>query len=174
MGTIDKNSVQIMPTSAEAEPSAPTLQDVLQAIAASREALEVKIDILSIDLGLLRSDNRLLSESVTATEREISKAIPTVAAVGGQMNSVQSQLLALESRSEDAENRARSNNFRVVGLPKTIEGSNKMRYFEESIKKEVAPDGIALFFSLEQAHRVPAQQHPLGAPETCGGKVTAL
>ncbi|KAJ1128686.1 hypothetical protein NDU88_007061 [Pleurodeles waltl] len=120
-------------------PHTPTLQDVLQAIVASREALEVKNNMLGIDLGILRVDHRRISERVTATEREISETIPTVAAVGGRMDSVESRLHALENRAEDAKNRARRNNIRVVGLPGKVDGSNIVRYLEEWIKKEGDP-----------------------------------
>ncbi|KAJ1144516.1 hypothetical protein NDU88_010814 [Pleurodeles waltl] len=50
----------------------PTLRDVMQAIAASREALEQKIDSMGIDLGLLHTDHECLAEVVTATERDSS------------------------------------------------------------------------------------------------------
>ncbi|KAJ1155696.1 hypothetical protein NDU88_008425 [Pleurodeles waltl] len=40
----------------------PTLQDVLQAITASRVALEGKIDALATDLTVLRDDHRRLAE----------------------------------------------------------------------------------------------------------------
>ncbi|KAJ1197787.1 hypothetical protein NDU88_001635 [Pleurodeles waltl] len=40
----------------------PTLQDVIQAIAPTREALGKKIDAMNTDLGLLRDDHRHLAE----------------------------------------------------------------------------------------------------------------
>ncbi|KAJ1100470.1 hypothetical protein NDU88_005556 [Pleurodeles waltl] len=57
----------------------PTLQDVIQAIVASWEALEQKTVALSTDVGLLRDDHRRLVECVTVTERELSKTTPVVA-----------------------------------------------------------------------------------------------
>ncbi|KAJ1115672.1 hypothetical protein NDU88_003894 [Pleurodeles waltl] len=59
---------QVAHPATEIDPSAPTLQDVIQAIAASQAALEVKLDTLSIDLCLLRDDLKRLAKRVPTTE----------------------------------------------------------------------------------------------------------
>ncbi|KAJ1119538.1 hypothetical protein NDU88_007723 [Pleurodeles waltl] len=50
----------------------PTLQDVLQGIAGSLTALEVKIDTLNIDLGLLWDDHWHLAYCVSTTELDVT------------------------------------------------------------------------------------------------------
>ncbi|KAJ1144598.1 hypothetical protein NDU88_010896 [Pleurodeles waltl] len=54
----------------------PTLQDVLQAITASRVALEGKIDALATDLTVLRDDHRRLAEKVSTTDRQLKELLP--------------------------------------------------------------------------------------------------
>ncbi|KAJ1154003.1 hypothetical protein NDU88_006760 [Pleurodeles waltl] len=144
--------------------TAPTLQDVLQAIAASRTALEVKIDTLSIDLGLLRDDHCRLAEWVTATEREISVTTPALALVDGHLTSIEARLKTLENKAEDAENRARHNNIRVVGLPEKVEGTDMVCYLEAWLSSVVVPEGLSPYFVLERAHGVPTKSLPPGAP----------
>ncbi|KAJ1108879.1 hypothetical protein NDU88_006249 [Pleurodeles waltl] len=62
MGATSRGWEQTLPATTGTVSSTPTIPEVLQAIAASREALRTKIDTLSIDLGLLRDDHRRLSE----------------------------------------------------------------------------------------------------------------
>ncbi|KAJ1145703.1 hypothetical protein NDU88_011988 [Pleurodeles waltl] len=66
----------------------PTLQDVMQAIAASQEALEQKVDAISADLGLLHDDHRCLLEWVTTTERKLSETISAVTVASNRLNDV--------------------------------------------------------------------------------------
>ncbi|KAJ1174970.1 hypothetical protein NDU88_000261 [Pleurodeles waltl] len=56
----------------------PTLQDVLQAITASRVALEGKIDALAMDLTVLRDDHRRLAEKVSTTDKQLKELLPEV------------------------------------------------------------------------------------------------
>ncbi|KAJ1188007.1 hypothetical protein NDU88_004772 [Pleurodeles waltl] len=56
-----------------------TLRDVIQAIKATIEALETKIDTLGMDLSLLRDDHHRLVERVATTEREVVEIPPAVA-----------------------------------------------------------------------------------------------
>ncbi|KAJ1101453.1 hypothetical protein NDU88_006521 [Pleurodeles waltl] len=54
----------------------PTLQDVLQAITASRVALEGKIDALATDLTVLQDDHRRLAEKVSTTDKQLKELLP--------------------------------------------------------------------------------------------------
>ncbi|KAJ1095557.1 hypothetical protein NDU88_000719 [Pleurodeles waltl] len=56
----------------------PTLQDILQAITASREILERKIDALATDLTILRDDHRRLSEKVSTTGKQVKEILPKI------------------------------------------------------------------------------------------------
>ncbi|KAJ1191030.1 hypothetical protein NDU88_000347 [Pleurodeles waltl] len=72
----------------EIEPAAPTLQDVLRAIAASWIALEVKIDTLSIDLGILQDDHKRLAERDTTMERDVVDVVPALAIANTRLNTI--------------------------------------------------------------------------------------
>ncbi|KAJ1100921.1 hypothetical protein NDU88_005996 [Pleurodeles waltl] len=85
----------------EIESTTSTLQDVLQAIAASRTALEVKIDTLSIDQVLLQDDHKRLAERVTTTERDLADANPTLALTNNRLNTIDNHLKLLENRVEE-------------------------------------------------------------------------
>ncbi|KAJ1186428.1 hypothetical protein NDU88_003209 [Pleurodeles waltl] len=65
MSALNRDVVQPGPKSPALTP---TLQDILQAIIALREALGTKIDTLGTDLGLLRDDHRYLTKLVTGTD----------------------------------------------------------------------------------------------------------
>ncbi|KAJ1110478.1 hypothetical protein NDU88_007829 [Pleurodeles waltl] len=54
------------------------LQDVLQAITASRVALEGKIDTLATDLTVLGDDHCRLAEKVATTDRQLKELLPEV------------------------------------------------------------------------------------------------
>ncbi|KAJ1096536.1 hypothetical protein NDU88_001672 [Pleurodeles waltl] len=56
----------------------PTLQDILQAITASRVALEGKIDALATDLTVLRDDHRRLAEKVATADRQMEELRPEI------------------------------------------------------------------------------------------------
>ncbi|KAJ1127300.1 hypothetical protein NDU88_005703 [Pleurodeles waltl] len=63
----------------------PTLGDILQAITASCEALETKIDSLGVEFGLLKDDHRWLAERVTSVEREVADIPAAVASTQVQL-----------------------------------------------------------------------------------------
>ncbi|KAJ1117591.1 hypothetical protein NDU88_005788 [Pleurodeles waltl] len=70
----------------------PTLQDVMQAIVASWEALKQNIDAMSTDLGLPRYDHRHLVERVAATERELSATTPAITVASNRWNEAERRL----------------------------------------------------------------------------------
>ncbi|KAJ1166190.1 hypothetical protein NDU88_006598 [Pleurodeles waltl] len=53
----------------------PTLQDILQAITASHEVLEGKIDALATDLNVLRDDHRCLAKKVSTAEKQVKEIL---------------------------------------------------------------------------------------------------
>ncbi|KAJ1100797.1 hypothetical protein NDU88_005872 [Pleurodeles waltl] len=153
---------QALPVTSAVSTTAPTLQDVLQAIAASRTALEV--NTLIVELGLIRDDHRRLAERGTAAEQEISATTPALALAEGCLAAIEARLKTLENTAGVAENRARRNNSREVGLPEKVEGSDMASYLDAWLRSVVAPEGLASFFALERAHREPAKSPPPGAP----------
>ena len=98
-------------------PEGPTLTDILQVIIASREVLEIKIDTLAMDMGILRDHHRRLTERVTTVEGEIAEVPPPLVTMKERLYEVVARVNILETRAEDVENRSRRNNITVIGVP---------------------------------------------------------
>ncbi|KAJ1099462.1 hypothetical protein NDU88_004563 [Pleurodeles waltl] len=97
----------------------PTLNTILQTIAASRKVLELKIDTVVMDLSLLRHDQQRLDEQVT--ERDVEELTPEVSMVQTRLTSMESRIKTLEYRAKGTENRACHKNIRIIGLLEHIE-----------------------------------------------------
>ncbi|KAJ1180596.1 hypothetical protein NDU88_005817 [Pleurodeles waltl] len=54
------------------------LERVLQAILDTKTTLETKVDAVTLDVNLLRSDHQALAERVTDTERDVVALTPSV------------------------------------------------------------------------------------------------
>ncbi|KAJ1137558.1 hypothetical protein NDU88_003956 [Pleurodeles waltl] len=98
-----------------------TLDTVLHAIKESREALERKIDNLTTDLSLLRDDHRKLKETVGPHESALAVVSTVQKASSSELIDLATRLKTLEARAEGAENQARRNNIRLVGVPEGAE-----------------------------------------------------
>ncbi|KAJ1154163.1 hypothetical protein NDU88_006917 [Pleurodeles waltl] len=120
----------------------PSLGDIMQAITSSRESLEHKIDTLALDLGLLREDQRRLAERVAMTEKTVSEIRPQMKLTVDRVAALEKQVGTLVACAEDAENRPRRNNIRIVGLPETNEQQKLSEYLKKWIQEEVAPEGL--------------------------------
>ena len=124
-GNISEPSERVDGTAARRPSSeGPTLADIMQAITASREALETKIDTLATDMGILRDDHRRLSERVTTVEREMTEVPSSLLSMKERLDGMEAKVNTLEIRAEGAENRSRRNNIWVIGVP---EGTEKGR-----------------------------------------------
>ncbi|KAJ1097484.1 hypothetical protein NDU88_002602 [Pleurodeles waltl] len=102
-------------TSPEEKRGDPMLQDVVRAATASRVALEGKIYALVTDLTVLRDNHRRLAEKVATTDRQLKELLPEVKDDTTKAQQMEKQIRGLELRAEDAENRSRRNNIRVIG-----------------------------------------------------------
>ncbi|KAJ1120414.1 hypothetical protein NDU88_008583 [Pleurodeles waltl] len=109
---------------------APSLGDIMQGITSTRESLELKIDTLTLDLGLLWEDQRRLAERVATTEKTVEELKPTLATTGDQVTALEKQVGTPMVRAKDTENRSRRNNIRVIGLPSKVEGQDLTEYLE--------------------------------------------
>ena len=139
----------------------PSLTDIMQAINASREALESKIDTLATDMGLLRDDHRKLADRVTSAEKDITVIAPGLTLLSSQLREVESKVKVLENRAEDAENRSRRNNIKLIGVP---EKGDMINFLETWLREKIAPEGLSPHYALERAHRIPARPPAAGAP----------
>lgn len=67
-------------------------------------------------------------------------------------------------RAEDAENRSRRNNLRIVGLPEGVEGRSPSQFTEGLLRSLLPTAQLSPYFAVERAHRVPPRPGPEGAP----------
>ncbi|KAJ1117915.1 hypothetical protein NDU88_006111 [Pleurodeles waltl] len=132
-----------------------TQQDILQAITASQEALETKIDTLGAEFGLLKDDHCRLAERVTVVKREFLEVLTSISDARLRLTSMEDKVRILERRAEDAENHSMRNNIHVVGMPKNLEGRNMIAFLESWIKEDLALTDLSPYFVLESSHRVP-------------------
>lgn len=101
----------------------PWLEDVMAAIATCQSTLTTKIEAVQLDMGLIRQDIDKIRSRVAETEQRLSTSEDTIAEHGASLRTLQTKVKALEYRAEDAENRKRRNNLRIVGLPEGQRGT---------------------------------------------------
>lgn len=111
-----------------------------------------------------KADHKKLADCVTTGEGDVGDLKPQVSTSTRKLTDIEKRVQVLEQRAEDAENRARRNNIRVIGLPEKVEGNNMVAYLKNWICTEVAEEGLSPYFALERADRVPAWALPPGRP----------
>ena len=94
---------------------------ILIAIKESKEAVERKVEEVRVDVSLLRHDLRGVADRVTEAEARISTAEDEITKLRSQVGQLLKSSAVLEDRAEDAENRSRRNNLRLVGIPEGID-----------------------------------------------------
>ena len=139
------------------------LDQILAAIATSREVLEQQIAGVSSSLSLLRDDHKKLADKVQHHEKEIAQIHPSVKQLTEQIQDLTARMRQVEGRAEDAEGRSRRNNLRVVGLPEGIEGRDPIQYAETWLKVIASENALTPHFSVERAHRIPGRRPPPGS-----------
>lgn len=82
----------------------------------------------------------------------------TVKEHAASLQTLQSKVCELEYKVDDAENRKRRNNLRIVGLP---EGED----FVEDLLHSLLPEAqFSSNYAMERAHRIPPTPGPVGSP----------
>lgn len=137
---------------------------LMQAIATCQTTLTGKIDSLHMDMGLIRKDMDKFRHRLTETEHRIGAAEDTLHDHTATLHTLKTKVKALELRAEDAENRNRRNNLRVVGLPEGVEGSDPTAFTENLLRSLLPQAQFSPFFVVERAHRMPASRGAPGAP----------
>lgn len=85
-------------------------------IALCQATLTAKIEVVQLDMGIMRQDVDKRRSRVTETQQRVSLAADTVAEHSSALCSLQTKLKALEYKVDDAENHSRRNNLLIVGL----------------------------------------------------------
>lgn len=70
----------------------------------------------------------------------------------------------LNQRAEDAENRTRRNNVRIIGLREGAEGLTPADFTENLLKELLAPISLSTAYTVEGANKIPTRQVPEATP----------
>ena len=137
---------------------------ILNAIKESKEAVERKVEEVRVDVSLLRQDLRGVADRVTEAETRISTAEDEITKLRSQVNQLLKSSAVLEDRAEDAENRSRRNNLRLVGIPEGIDTLDMAQTIESWFQAWVAGEALSRNCAVEGAHRSLGARPPPGAP----------
>lgn len=137
---------------------------LVQVIARCQATLTSKIDSLQMKMSLVQRDFDKIRGRVDEVERRVGDTKDIVRDHSATLHTVQQRLKHLESRAEDAENRNRRNNLRIVGLPEGREGSDTTGYTERLLHTLFPTAAFSPQFVVERAHRMPPVCGPPGAP----------
>ena len=130
-------------------PLADKLDRILAAVEHTRENLEAKIDMVTVNLSLLRDDHKKLASRVSTTEQSLWDLQPKVKETQTRRHELMDRVRYLEGRAEDAEGRAHRSNLCIVGLPEGTEGVDPITWFEAWIKTVIPPQLLTPFFLVE-------------------------
>lgn len=126
---------------------------LLQAINASKSALERQIGAVGTEVSLLRQELRNLADRVKETETQLGETEDSVHELQKDMKELQSSHKDLLWRVDDAENRARRNNLRFVGFKEGIEGTNMPDFLHNWLRNTFPSDKFSPCFIIERTHR---------------------
>ncbi|KAJ1176253.1 hypothetical protein NDU88_001535 [Pleurodeles waltl] len=161
-----------VPTSGDPEPATTTdapkdkLDVILQEIWVSRLATEQRLGTITMELSILKDDQKKLTDRMKQTETSVA-SIPLDHKEHKTAIEHLQQVEALQERVKDAEVRSQCNNVRILGLPAGKEGLDARQYVEDWLKA-LATDGLSTHFTIEKAHRIPGRRPP---PDSQGAKL---
>ena len=138
---MDRYEKPVMPLLPQ-DPAPPSLRDnaaLLEAIHASRDALEERIGEVRSEVTLLWQDLRNVADRVTETECRITELEDTVNTLEKDAGSTREILKEVAWRIDDAENRARRNNLRFVGFLEGAEGSRCGDFLKKWLMETFTP-----------------------------------
>lgn len=137
---------------------------ILAAIEQSRTSLLVRIDHLAAECNLIRADLDKFRGRLSETESRISATEDLTTRHDDAIHTLQRTVQSLVAKSDDAENRLRRNNVRVLGLPEGAEGDHPAEFAEAFFKKLLNLTEVTPTYVVERAHRVPTGRSIPGAP----------
>lgn len=95
--------------------------------------LTAKIEAVQLDVGLLQQDMDKLWSRVMETEHRVSTTEDEVLEHSVALRTLQTKVKALEYRAEDAKNRNRRNNPRIVGLAEGADENHPTTFVEDML-----------------------------------------
>lgn len=151
----------VAPSPSPPLPQASDTTAILAAIEQSRASVMNRIDYLATECTLIRADLDKIRGRLTETEDRISATEDITSQHAGSLLTLQRTVQALVARADDAENRMRRNNVRVLGLP---EGDHPAEFAEVFFKSLLDIQEVSPTYVVERAHRVPTGRRVVGAP----------
>lgn len=157
--SVDPAASQSQPAPARASDTATILSEIEQ----SRASLMVRIHYLNAECNLIRADLDKFRGRLSETGSRISTNEDITTQHADSLSSLQNTVQMLVAKSDDAENRMRRNNVRVLGLPEWAEGDHPAE-FAEAFKTLLNLTEVYQTYVVERAHRVPTGRYMAGAP----------
>lgn len=152
------------PRESDASPHLSYVADIMSAIALCRPTLTSKIEAVQLDMGMMRQDGDKIRSRVTETEQRTGLMEDTVTEHSSAIRNLQTKMKALEYKADDAENRNRRYNLRIVGLAEGAEGTNPAVFVEQLLHNLLPNAQFSPYFTVERAHRVLPKPNIPGAP----------
>lgn len=134
---------------------------ILEAIDASKVTVLVSIDHLTTECTLIRHELDNIRGRHTVAEDRISEGGDVSHSQDTQLSELQDMVKMLQNRADDAEDRQRRNNVRVVELPEGAKGTQPTTFAEQFFKQLLELGELPPTFVVEWAHRVPHRQMSL-------------
>lgn len=136
---------------------------ILEAINTNKSELMGRIDHLPSECMLIRHDLGKIRGRLTTVEDRVSGVEDTSHTQGIHLAELRDLVKSLQHRADDAEDRQRRNNIRVVSLPEGAEGERPVQFAEALFKKLLSLEDLPPTYVVERAHRVPTGRKPPGA-----------
>lgn len=137
---------------------------ILTAIEQSKASVMSRIDYLATECTFIRADLDKIRGRLRETEDRISVTEDLTSQHEGSLSALQRTVQALVARADDAENRMRRNNVRVLGLPEGAEGDRPAEFAEAFFKTLLELREVPPTYVVERDHRVPTGRRVVGAP----------
>lgn len=118
-------------------------------------SLITKINTMQQEIGLIRQHFEKVCQCVMEVERQVGNTEHTACDHSASLHTLQVKVTHLESKAEDAENRNRRNNLRIIGLPEGSEGLDLSAYTNRLLHMLFPQVAFSSFFAAERAHRMP-------------------
>ncbi|KAJ1140068.1 hypothetical protein NDU88_006429 [Pleurodeles waltl] len=135
----------------QAKENMDNLDTILKEIRDSRQAIENKLGMITMEINIIKDDQTKLSDRLKQRESTVAEILLTHNDNKNAIERLQQQMEILQERVEDAEGRSRRNNIHIIGLPEGKEGSNPTRYIETWLQS-IAKDRLSVYFVVEIAH----------------------
>lgn len=117
------------------------------------EMMELKLAKLTDTLDRIASSLECQSKHITEAERRISAVDDQVAALELRLAQVENKQATMADQIDDAENRSRRDNLRILNLKEGTEGEHPLEFFESWLPKTLGLRAAKGRIKLDRAHR---------------------